>query len=53
MLINQMEGTLSQYICMSSHHDVHFKYLKILCHLNLNKAEMNNIYYKPYKINKK
>ena len=30
VLINQMEGILSQYICMSSHHDVPFKYLTIL-----------------------
>ena len=30
MLINPMEGTLSQYIQISNHHAVYFTYLPIL-----------------------
>lgn len=47
MLINRLGGVLSQYILVSNHHDVHFKYLTVL-YANYTSIKMNlrkkNIY---------
>lgn len=40
VLVNQMGEVLSQYVCTSNHHDIHFKYLSFICQLYPNTADI-------------